>query len=379
MLIKVIYRDGDFFSQILNFNFTKMKKTILQSVFTAFLFSIICFQGCSNDTIVNTPVQSTKGIFVLYEGQFGQPSSYDYAFINLLDSTVKTNVYQNSNNGALLNAFPDGMMILGTDLYITAQGGFASQGTIYKINSSDNHLTGSANFGKNPYSMVIDNNKIYVTNTSGSYVTVMDMNFNILDTVGVGLNPADVVQASGKIYVSKQSYTSENSIAIINESNNQVSKIFFQNPPVSVAANSGKVFVSVYGSKTMYIIDQVSNQVTDSVSIGTQFFGIGDLRTGDSRTIYAVGADTSFFQSVGKEIYKYDIINKSSSKIIPYPGSNTNIYGLSFDAVGNKLYIADAKTGTTNGEVRVYDSGGALLKTYADIGGKFPKRFAFKY
>jgi len=356
-----------------------MKKTILQSVFTAFLFSIIGFQGCSNDTVTNTPVQSTKGVFVLYEGQFGQPTSYDYAFIDLSDTSVKTNVYQNSNNGALLNAFPDGMMILGTDLYITAQGGFASPGTIYKISSSNNHLTGSANFGKNPYSMVIDNNKIYATNTSGSFVSILDMNFNVLDSASVGLNPADIVKASGKVYISKQSYTSENSIAIINESNNQVSKIFFSNPPISIAANSGKVFVSVYGSKTLYIIDQGTNQLTDSVTINTQFFGLGDLTAGDSRTIYAVGADTSFFQSIGKEIYKYDIVNKSSTKIIPYSGNSTNIYGLSFDAVSNKLYIADAKNGSVNGEVRIYNTSGTLLKTYADIGGKFPKRFAFKY
>jgi YVTN family beta-propeller protein len=354
-----------------------MKKLIFVYLVLA---SIIYFNGCSDEVVTNNPVTSTKGIFVLYEGSFGQPTSYDYAFIDTGLDTVFSNVYQNSNGGAALNAFPNGMLLAANELFITGQGTFGQPGSIYKINATSNQLiTSRPSFGKNPYNFAFANGNIYVTNTAGDFITVLDMNFNsVVDSISVGFNPADILYAGGNVFVGKQSYTFENSLAVIN-SNNQVSKIFFQGPPVSIAVNSGKVYVSTFGYKKLFSVDASTAQLTDSINMPVTQAGIGYLASGSANTMYVLGTDTAFQYMQGVSIYKVDLLSKTIDPgfTINATGSDV-IYGIDYDAVENKIYVAIAKS-SANGEVRVYSTTGALLKTYPDIGGKYPRRFAFKY
>jgi YVTN family beta-propeller protein len=357
-----------------------MKKLIIVlPVLLISFFALTQFNGCGDEVITNNPVTSTQGVFVLYEGSFGVPTSYDYAFINVNNDSVFANVYQNSNGGSALNAFPNGMLLSGNELFISAQGTFGQPGSLYKINATTNQLiTSQPSFGKNPYNFVFANGNIYVTNTSSDYVRIADMNFNtVIDSISVGPNPGDILYAGGNIFVSKQTYTFENSLAVINSSNN-VSKVFFQGPPVSIALNSNKIYVSTFGYKKIFAVDASTAAVTDSIDMSITQQGIGYLSHGSGSTIYALGTDTTFQYMQGVSIYKVDVVSKTVD-----PGFTVNmtggdiVYGIDYDAVENKVYAAIAKV-TGNGEVRVYSTSGALLKTY-DIGGKFPRRFAFKY
>lgn len=359
-----------------------MKKSI-QSLFFVFIsvFVFASFNGCGDEVITNNPVTSTKGVFVLYEGVFGQPASYDYGFIDIANDTVYGNVYKNSNSGASLNSFPNGMQLNGNELFITAQGTFGQPGSIYKINSATNQLISSQpSIGNNPYNFAFANGNIYITNTGSDFVKIVDMNFNsIVDSIPVGFNPADILFAGGNIFVGKQSYAFEKSLAVIN-TNNQVSKIFFQGAPVSIALNSGKVYVSTYSYKKIFVVDVSSAQVTDSIDMQISEAGTGYLASGDSHSMYVIGTDTAFQYNLGKSIYKVDLVTKTiDPNFTIHFTVGDDIYGIDYDAVENKLYIANSKGGTANGEIRIYDTSGALVKTYPDIGGKFPRRFAFKY
>lgn len=359
-----------------------MKKLSMFFFFVLAVFvSAFYFTGCSDENVLqNNPVTTTNGVFVLYEGAFGQPNSYDYGFIDLTNDSVYTNVYQNSNGGAALNSTPNGMLLSGNELFICAQGTFGGPGSLYKINATTNQLISSQpSFGNNPYSFVFSNGKIYYTNTGSDYVRVTDMNFNtIVDTISVGVNPADILLAGGNIFVSKQSYAFEKSLAVIN-SNNQVNKIFFPGAPVSVAVNSDKVYVSTYGYKKLFVINASSAIVVDSIDLSavTQP-GIGYLASGSNNVMYVLGTDTAFQYNLGKSIYKVDLISKTidNSFTINFGGTD-DIYGIDYDAVENKIYAANSRSGSVNGEVRVYSTSGTLLKSY-EIGGKFPRRFAFK-
>ena len=361
-----------------------MRKNLLlhRLISSILLFVLICLNSCEKDEIINNPVVSTKGVFVLYEGVFGQASSYDYAFIDVSANSVQSNVYQNSNSGAFLNSFPDGMALyFNQDLYITAQGTFGQPGTIYKINSDNNRLDTFRNFGKNPYNFIIVNSKIYVTNVGGDYVSIMDLNFNSLtDSLAVGPFPSDLISALGNIYIAKASYTYENSVAVINILSNNVTKIFFSKPPVSVANNTGGIYVSTYTHKKIYVLDSITNLISDSISIQIPEPAIGTILAGNPATLYVLGVqDTLFSSNVGKKVYRYDFTTNSLDPNFSIQFSGTDdVFGIEYDPVESKIYIANSRGGTVNGEVRVYDKNGSLLKTYPDIGGKFPKRFAFK-
>jgi hypothetical protein len=349
----------------------------------AILFLIgLIYIGCSRDSIVNTQVVTAQGVFVLYEGSFSAGSG-DYSFIDLSNDNVTSNVFQNSNSGAVLPLFPDGLnLFVNKNLYIVCQGNYGGHGKMFKIDGTTNKLLDtSAGFGTNPYDLAYaynNNNSFYITNISGSTVTQIDTALNVTTpSIEVGPNPSDLIFAQTNMYVAKTSYTTENSLAIINTLSNNVTKAYFAAPPVSVANNTGGIYVSTYTKKTLYVLDSIFiTQIDDSVVIPSNYAAIGDVIAGDPRSLFVVGLDVVSMVDVGKEVWKYDIFNKTTTRIIPNQ-SGQSIYGISYEPYSKLIYIADSKGGVSNGEVRVYDTDGTLKKTY-EIGGKYPRRFAFK-
>jgi len=354
----------------------KMKSVI-------FIFSVLCavLLSCSRDDLVNNPVVTTKGALVLYEGTFTERG--DYAFIDLSNGMVSNNVFRNSNGGANLNIFPDGIRIHNGELFITAQGTYGGPGTIYKLNSTTNQLISTANFGKNPYNFIINNGRIYVTNISGSFISVLDLNFGIVDdSIEVGPNPTNLIYTHSRYFVTKASYTTENSLAVYNEANGMVYKTFFPAPPVSIVSNIKGYFVSGYTSKKLYRIDSTTLQIIDSLAIPTQYSATGDLLFGGQNTIFAVGVNIETFVDVGKEIYKINLLTvpPTVTLLIPFqPGLTNNIYGAAYEEINKEIYLADNNGGNQNGSVRVYDASNGIMKRSYSIGGKNPVRFTFKY
>ena len=354
-----------------------------KSIFVLFvLVSTVYFFGCSEEDIINNPVTSTRGIYVLFEGLFNQPATYDYTYINIDSNVIYSNVYQNSNSGAHLNAVPDGMIAHSTGLYIVAQGNFGQAGTIYKINLANNQLIVSRNFGTNPYNLGIGNNKIYVTNTASDYISVMDLNFNTInDSISVGPNPSDLVVTGTYVFVAKQSYTTENSLAVITQSSSQVNKFFFPAPPVGIDLVENWVCVSTYSHKKIYRFYGDNGQIIDSIPVNVTEPAIGSVCHGDANSLFILGIpDTTFAGNIGKRVYKLNLttLTLDPNFNVQFSGSD-DAYGISYNYPERKLYVANSKSGLANGELRVYDDNGNLVRTYADIGGKFPKRIVFTY
>jgi hypothetical protein len=357
-----------------------MKKLI--PVLLLVLVPIIYFSGCSDEDNPIIPVTTASGIFVLYEGDFSDPTSYDYGFIDIASGNVTPKVFR-SVNGISLNKVPDGMLLHGNELYITAQGNFSGPGSIYRINSTTNQLIASdSSLGKNPYSLVIYNSRIYVSSIAGDFISVLNLDLSpVNDSLGVGPNPADLIAAMDNVYISKASYTLENSLAIVHTITNTVSKVFFSKPPVSVANNIGGVYVSTYSHKKLYIIDSLSSNVGDSIDINISEPAIGTIIAGSPRTLYILGVeDTTFSQNTGKKVYKLDLITRQLDPNfnIAFTGID-DAYGISYDPLEERIYITNSKSGQANGELRIYDKNGGLIRTYSDVGGKFPKRTAIKY
>ncbi len=353
-----------------------MKKTFF---FISILIIAVLISSCERDEINTSGVTTTKGALVLYEGT-GSPGSGDYAFINFDNDSVINDVFRNSNGGATLASYPDGLLLYGQDLFVTAQGPYGGQGRMYRIKSTDNKLLDTISFGVNPYNIAIAQGFLWVTNSSGETVTKIDQDLNVITNINVGDSPADIIQAQGLLYVTKKSYTSEYSLAVINSLNGNVQKVFFNSPPVSAAFN-GLIYVSTYSGKKLYAVDTTSgSNKIDSIAFNIPEPAIGDITAGDISTIYVLGvSDTMYASNIGKTVYKVDInTNTVSAAPIITAESDGDIYGISYDNVNDRIYIMDSKNGLQNGQVRVYDKNGNLLKTY-NLGGKFPKRVAIKY
>lgn len=353
-----------------------MNKKTVQFIFLMFL--AVLTAGCSRDEIITNPVKTTQGILVLYEGGM-TPGSGDYSFINTTADSVYNNVYQNSNNNANLGIFPDGMFLYGQFLYITSQGNYGGPGKMFLIKSSDNTLLNSVTIGNNPYDFDLAEGDFWVTNISDSIVTRIDGNLNIVvPAINVGPNPTKIIAGNSNMYVAKASYTPQYSVAVINRFTNTASKVYFSAPPVSVAYNSGAVYVSDYTNKMIYELDSsATNNIVDSISCSTiPNSAIGEIVAGDYRTLYVVALDTAAFVSLGKAVYAVDILTKNVAPVITDP-SIIDIYGISYNNIKEEIVIGDSRSGTAPGQIRTFSKDGTPRKTY-QISGYYPRKFAFK-
>jgi hypothetical protein len=359
-----------------NFLIIKIMKKKVFLISVVLTLSVLLF-SCSRDEVTNSPVSNTQGILVLYEGGL-TPGSGDYAFINTNRDTVFNDVYRNSNNNANLGLFPDGMYLYGQYLYVTSQGNYGGPGKMFMIGSTDNKLLDTLTFGTNPYDIELSQGDFWVTNIGGSTVTRIDGNLNIVNTIQVGANPTKIVNSINHLYVAKASYTSEYSVAVINKFDNSVTKVFFNYPPVSIAPSYKGVYVSAYTDKKLYLIDTLQfNNIVDSISCSSvQNDAVGEVTAGDNNTLYVVGTDTALFGNTGKTVYRVDIAAKNVTQFINDP-QIMDIYGIAYNPVKEQIVIADSRSGSEPGQVRVYDKNGSLLRMY-QLTGYYPRKFAFK-
>jgi hypothetical protein len=346
---------------------------------TVIFYSLLFLAGCSKDESPISPISTYRGVFVLYEGT-SSPGSGDYAFIDFDDNSVSYDLFQNSNSNATLGLYPDGMMLYGTDLYVTSQGNYGHQGRMLRINASDNKLKDTLSFGANPYDFALALGYLFVTNLAASNVTKIDIRtMNLQNNIEVGLNPASIIHAVSNLYVTKTSYTSENSVAIINPFNDHVTKVYLPAPPVSAAFMFDGVYVSSYTRKKLYLIDTTlaPTQTKDSFAIQTVYPALTDVVAGQYPYLYIVNSQVGSFGSTGKLVYRFNVLTREASLLINDP-TIVNIYGIAYDDFDSKIYIADAMSGAEGGVVRVYRADGSHIRDF-DIYGLYPRKFAFRH
>lgn len=345
-------------------------------LFTFISISIlIC--GCAKDNPVVMPVPKTTGVLVLCEGTFTIPG--DFSIIDPNSGTVSNNVYSNANNGATLGATPDGMYIISPNIFITSQGNFGGPGKMFKIDYNTYKLISTSNnFGVNPYDLDEAGGNLYVTNTDGSTVSELDLNMNPNgQDIQVGPNPSKIIFALQSLYVAKQSYTTENTLSIINEFSHIVTKDTFPAPPVSVENIIGYVYVSTYSWKKLYVLDSLSSiRKADSTYLNIPSAAIGEMVSDGSHTLYIVGFP-SLSAYAGNVLYKYNTLtNQIDQSFQVQIAAPDDIYGLAFDPINKIIYIASSNAGN-NGNVLTYNTNGTFIKSYP-LGNKYPRKIVFK-
>ena len=348
---------------------TKFKCQIL----VVLALSIVLFScGDEGPSVPNTPSNPLKGVYILYVGsQF----TTDYAYLDAASNTITDNVFSNSNGGRTLEITPGDMKLNNNrDLYITAIGDlFAYDGTIYKINSETSEPIDSLRFGRNPYGFVINNNSMVVSSLGGSFVSILDLDFNVIeDSIEVGTAPAGVIYGMNKYVVAKNTFSSEKSVAFVDEVTSQVTKLHYPTDPVSVLFNVNGFFVSTFNSKKIYRVDRENIQTVDSFTVPTTLFTIEDL---------IFKTQQKFFVTAGsREVWECQPTTSGMTfRLIFSMNPDVFILNAAYEQTKNELYIADRNNVGQNGEVIVADAETGIVKRTYQLGGMAPFRFAFKY
>lgn len=343
------------------------------------LFSFL-LTGCKEDPSPATPPPvnpTTKGVYVLNEGDFNDPTGARLTFYDPETDSIFKNVYESANGNQSLGNLGDDMLIAGDKLYVTMSG----SDEIKVLDVTSNKVLLSKQLpGDDPHDLCYDakNNRIYVTRLYKNSVLVLNSaTLAIIDSVSVGPNPLGMILVDSLLFVCNSGYGSGSTVSIININTLKVSRsVSVGAGPSSAVIVNGKVFITCTGNAfaqpavhgSMYSISAATKSVVDTLLFDEVLFG--NSAVGKDGNIYVIGSTPgSFF---GGPVHKID----------PATGIKTKhfiagtFYAIAVDQTNGKFYLSDVKNFAADGEVAIHEQNGAFLKKFSAQRG--PGTFAFK-
>lgn len=316
--------------------------------------------------------QYLSKVYVLSEGGFSSGSS----MLSMLD--IKSNVFNSSIfNPGNIGLYPDGLVLYENNIFLTEQGNYGSSGKIYKLDTLGNVIN-SAVVGKNPYSLTISNNKVYITNGPASNVSVLNLNdFSFIKNISVGVYPQEILSFNNKVFVANNSLyagDSDSTVTVIDAfTDSVVYTITVKKDPSSLAiSNDNYLLIGCPGDQDngkIFKVNPNNFQIVDTFTIPTYGFGKDIAVDKNSSKIY--------FISYINDIVEYDIETGKSSQVLSSVYPNNYYYGYNFDYINKQHYVLDAKSFTVNGTISVLDSAKNLLQSFQT--SIAPRRVLLKY
>ncbi|MDD5361538.1 MAG: hypothetical protein PHN88_05360 [Ignavibacteria bacterium] len=330
--------------------------------FLFLIYSFIAF-SCSDDVVNNNIITTTKGVFILSEGSM-TPGSAKLSYYN----SVKDSFYVSIFNPSSFGLFPDGIIKVNDNLYITEQGNYNSPGKIYKTDMNGT-IIDQKTIGLNPFSLCNANNKFYVTNGPSGNVSVLNSNLDEVTTIAAGVYPQEIFSFSGKVYVCNTSLyggPNDSTISVIDANSDAIIKTLkIDRDPSSIAyTNDNKLIAGCPGANgKLFFFETMNYSLSDTLSSPYGFSK--DLSVDKlSNNVYFIG--------YAGDIIKLNLDTKTFTKFISLPASSSYIYGYCFDYLSSQHYLLDAKNFTGNGSFSIYSNSGVKIKSFNT--GAAPRR-----
>ncbi|MGA8222072.1 MAG: putative Ig domain-containing protein [Candidatus Acidiferrales bacterium] len=342
--------------------------------------NILVIDGATNaGTVINTPGSSPSAIAV-------NPITNTIYAVNQNNNTVTvingaTNAISSVNAGG--SPFAVVVNPSTNTIYIASQcdpsaSPFCGNGLITVINGADNSTTAftAGNAGDSALALAANpvTNKIYVAESRGNNVAMIDGASNTITTIATGNFPVAVAvnPVTNKIYAVNQT---DGTVTVIDgASNTATSTITVGTQPSAVAVNSvtNKIYVANFvGSNSVTVIDGATSTATTTVSVGlgprsvavnstTNQVYVADY-TGGAVTVIDGATNTvtatlttgslPIAQAVNPVTGKVYVANNSGNSITVIDGDTNTTATVSTgaapravgaDPVTNKVYVANA-------------------------------------
>ncbi|MGI4875304.1 MAG: YncE family protein [Janthinobacterium lividum] len=354
-----------------------MKKAALLLSLTAAVLA-----GCHPDPNIITPAFTTKGVFVLSEGQFGAGDGAVSAFDNT-SKTLVVDAFGAANSGSKLGDVVQDMGIVGTRGYVCVNGSrkvevvsvpdFKSVATIRRIEQPRYFAWNLGTRG-------------YVTSWRGNYtgylpgkVMVIDLNTNaLIDSITVGRCPEKPATLNGSLYV-PNSY--DNTVSVIDMNTNKVTSTITvaDGPGTVVADQTANLWVlcsgfTVYNTQAPYNVISSTPGTLARFAPGspTNQLKLSFASSGPSRL--RISPDqTRLYYSYGKAEYQ---LSTTATALPATPFIRRSFSGFGIDPADNTIYAAVSPSYSTAGRfVRYPAAGGAAIDSFTVKVG--PNGFVF--
>jgi YVTN family beta-propeller protein len=343
--------------------------------------NILVIDGATNSsTVINTPGSSPTAITV-------NPITNTIYAVNQNNNTVTvingaTNAISSVNAGG--SPFAVAVNPVTNTIYVASQcdpsaAPLCGNGLITIINGADNSTTAftAGPAGDSALALAANpvTNKIYVAESRGNNVAVIDGASNTITTTATGNFPVAVAvnPVTNKIYAVNQT---DGTVTVIDGASNTVtSTITVGTQPSAVAVNSvtNKIYVANAGSNSVTVIDGATSTTTTTVSVGlgprnvqvnsaTNQVYVADY-TGGAVTVIDGGTNTvtatlstgtlAIAEAVNPVTGKVYIANNGGNDVTVVDGAtnatNTITAGstpnaLAVDPVSNRVYVANGSS-----------------------------------
>ncbi|UEG55170.1 hypothetical protein LLH06_09370 [Mucilaginibacter daejeonensis] len=368
-----------------------MKKPLLhlgQNIGIVVAACALLFSSCSKDDDTIYPeINSTAGVYVLNEGNYGQGNSeITYYDIN---KNVANKTFYKSVNGTSLGETATDLERYGNKMYCVVSG---MQGAPKSFVDVMNVATGktikrisfnSTADGYLPRSIAFYQGKAYVSRYDGKVSRIDTATLNIEADVMLTPYLEGLAVANGKLYVANSDYllSGKNTVSVVDlRTFTKIKDITVTQNPVRVAAApNGDIYVISYGDYKNIPgnLDRISSLTDTKVSTGT-VAGVdyGSAMAFSTRKYLLSVSDATTFAPVLKNLNL-----STGTPSTNFVADDTKIgvmYGLTIDDFNDDVYIADAISFTSNvGKVICFGSNGR--KKFSFETGILPQHAVFNY
>lgn len=343
--------------------------------------SAVLLLACNDDPAsppTSTPLPTSKAVYILNEGQFGDPAGARLTLYDIDRDTVYADVYESANGGSHLGSLGDDIAVLNGRAYIVMSGSH----DLKVISTDDHRLLQSANYpGATPHDVVVsaDGARMFLTMLfSDSVLSVDPTTLAVRRSIPVGQNPQGLALAGSRLFVCNSGFGSGRTVSVVNTENEEVLKtIDLYDGPSGVAfAPDGSVWVACTGNPYLgvptpgrvYVVDGSSLTVRDSVLLNDPLFG--PIALGEDGHAYVLGVTPGSYY--GGPVHRISMSTRQVT-MNHVPGT---FYAIASEPGTSNLYLADAKGFTGAGEITVVAPSGATEKKFNAQRG--PGKFAFK-
>jgi DNA-binding beta-propeller fold protein YncE len=278
---------------------------------------------------------------------------------------VYLDVVEGANQGAHLGSTGDDMVIFRDYIYLLMSG----SENLVVLNRADHRVVKSVYYpGSVPHAMVIDSvrGRIYVTRLYQSSVLALDLNtLGVMDSIAVGANPQEMMIVGDDLYVCNSGYGADNTISVLSLSplQSRATLRVGSGPTGIVRAHDGTLWVACTGNAygvppspgSLFAINPSTRSVQDSLVLTAQLWG--SIALGNDGAAYVLGVSAGSFY--GGPVHRFNLGTKALAQEV-IPGT---FYAMGIDGASGEVYVADAKSFTSQGEIRSYTTAFTLKRT----------------
>lgn len=349
----------------------------ISKLFFLSLVGFLSLASCSSDDSSSNQYvpkgDYDSGILVLNEGNFNTNNA-EVSYMSFDMQEVNNGIFHAENPSDVLGNTAQSIGFNGDLAYLVVN----ASNKIEVVNRYTFKKVGAITSGLNqPRYIAFAGGKGFVTNwgtgAGNGYVAVINLASNTVESnIPVSDFPNKLLAQNGKLYVAHNDLGNKgNTISIIDAATQSVTgSITVADMPDTLAMDdNGNLWVSCNGKSSYPVAaDETSGKILkinlDSQTV-VKAYGLSEA---SKHVNYFAVYGSNVFYVVGNDVFKMSVTAENMPTTAAFSSNATYIYG--FAVRNNRIYVADAKTFTVNGEVLIYASGdggtgsvGTLLRT----------------